>query len=509
MRRVKAALATCAGVESLFWFWSITQRHSLSAQPTTYAEGASGRPLKEAERRRAMDELVKAEFGAASGGAETTPERGRNWLSQWFFGTPFDEIPRQHARDFFAWALYNKTSTAMLTRDERDAVDRDIATVERLAEQALAADNSRSQLDDNTAEADPARRRSGALRCMRPTIDPTCLFDSHRPLIVYALTEAMSGVVQRVTLGRLGFERHTAGGMAYWYKAAPSALDPEKGASDARGRAPIVLFHGIGLGWFLYRDFVRDLIAANERGAESEGRSGGGGGAPLLLIETPSISLTLPWSPCPKPVDAVRSVMAILASRGWDDRRVSLWGHSFGTIYCGWMLKYHPGRVRSCTLVDPVNVGVQRATLCRSFLYEPRHRSKMQKFKRWFLHSDPRLVATLMRSFFWWENVLWLSDDELDGGSTTRLTDAGVDAREEYPGTVALFVAERDRYVDGPIVHADALKAKARRAERRARGDGRGRELEVVYWEGRASGHGKWLDRPETRDEVIRRILAE
>ena len=162
-----------------------------------------------------------------------------------------------------------------------------------------------------------------------------------------------------------------------------------------------------------------------------------------------------------------------------------------------------------------------------SFLYEPRHRSKMQKFKRWFLHSDPRLVATLMRSFFWWENVLWLSDDELDGGATTsgttsegttRVRDAaaapsaaaaaGAGAREESPGIVALFVAERDRYVDGPIIYADALKAKARRAERRARGHGGGRELEVVYWEGRDSGHGKWLDRPETRDEVVRRVLA-
>ena len=312
-----------------------------------------------------MDELVKAEFGTSSVGAATTPERGRNWLSQWFFGTPFEEISRQDARDFFAWALYNKSSSARLTCDEYDAVDRDIATVERLAEFSLAAGKSHSSLNDGTAEADPVRRRSGALHCMRPTIDPTSLFDAHRPLIVYALTEAMSGVVQRVTLSRLGFERHTAGGMAYWYKAAPSALDQENGARDARDRAPIVLFHGIGLGWFLYSSFLRDLVAANERGPKSEGRSGEGGGAPLLLVETPSISLTLPWSPCPKPIDAVRSVTAILEERGFANQRISLFGHSFGTIYCGWMLKYHAGLVHSCTLVDPVNVGVQRATLCR------------------------------------------------------------------------------------------------------------------------------------------------
>ena len=36
--------------------------------------------------------------------------------------------------------------------------------------------------------------------------------------------------------------------------------------------------------------------------------------------------------------------------------------------------------------------------------------------KRYLLHADPRLLGVLMRNFFWFENVLWLDEIDLDSG---------------------------------------------------------------------------------------------
>ena len=57
-----------------------------------------------------------------------------------------------------------------------------------------------------------------------------------------------------------------------------------------------------------------------------------------------------------------------------------------------------------------------------------------------------------MRNFYWYDNVLWL-DEDLD----RKAPDKG-------DGKVSLFVAEGDRYIDGPIIYGDAKAAEAARA---------------------------------------------
>jgi pimeloyl-ACP methyl ester carboxylesterase len=483
------------GCEALFWVWSSSQRKKLGQPLPPYCDSASGRPFLHAERRRAVDDLLTTEFEIEDGVA-TAPKRGQQWLSGWFFGTPFDAIARSRARDFLAWAWFNKTTADELASEELEEVEADLTRLEHLSACKLAAESCGSSAQH--ARDDAARERSGALDCMRPNIDDTALFDAHRPLCVYALTDFAMRCRSYYVMRSLGFERRSVGGMAYWARAralesATRATIPEH---DEKSRAPIVLFHGIGLGWCLYSTFLRELVEANDAAAETS--TSGGAPTPLLLVETPSVALTLPFSSSPKPIDAVRDVEEMLRKEGLDGNTVALWGHSYGTLSVGWLLKKRPELVHSCTLVDPVNVGVQRATLCRSFLYEPRARSKMQRFKRWLLHSDPRLVATLTRRFFWFENVLWLSDDELNGGG---------DNAARRGGSVALFIAKRDRYIDGEVVYADAVKAQTRRRRSRSKTGGTaGRELSTTLWGD--LNHGGWMNAAPTRREVILSTLA-
>ena len=221
------------------------------------------------------------------------------------------------------------------------------------------------------------------------------------------------------------------------------------------------------------------------------------------------------------------------------------------------VIKQVPSIVRNVALVDPVAVGAHRATLCRSFLYEPDVGGEIGgegggvvgKIKGWLLHSDPRLVGVLMRNFIWFENVLWL-DSELDAeapppaateavattttmttaaateavATTTTMTTAAAtatsttisqasspysedDAPTAAGGQVALFIGEADRYIDGLTIYEDAKAAIARREAEQQRGEGPGsggkpwRRLSATLW--KAQDHGEWLGKEEQRRAVI------
>jgi hypothetical protein len=114
-------------------------------------------------------------------------------------------------------------------------------------------------------------------------------------------------------------------------------------------------------------------------------------------------------------------------------------------------------------------------------------------------------VGTFTRGWFWFENLLWLDDGDLDGG-----IDGGTDGEIDGLGasavdgaSVSLFISERDRFIDGPTIFADAKAEQARRREKGSRGR---RALRSVLWEG--TGHGNFLRMSEKRREVIDTVLA-
>ena len=76
---------------------------------------------------------------------------------------------------------------------------------------------------------------------------------------------------------------------------------------------------------------------------------------------------------------------------------------------------------------------------------------------------------------------------------------------------MSLFVSERDRYIDGPTIFADAQAAAAQRqrcaeSEPTAAALSMRRALRPVLWQG--AGHGEFMSLPERRRELVQRVLG-
>ena len=501
-RGVAAALC----VEGAFYCWGVKQRRALSVQLPRYDDpqfAPSGLPYVEPKRRRDVRRLMAAEFGVATEGAKaTTPERGKRWVSGWFFDRPYSEIDREKVRKWVAWAWFNVKHVDEMSEAEAAEVEADIRAIEAATGEAFPPPS-----DAPSDAAPPPLPKSSSLFCMRPNVDKTSPFHGHKPIAIYFLTQFVIGYVKgRRVLSELGFERstikidktdigtgRTASKFSYWHRPPPAGSD-----AAAAERAPIVLFHGIGMGWgFSYPKFVRDVVA----------RADAAGGRPILAVELPHIALSVPSNYGPSPADAVSATETMIRRHSKSDR-ADFFGHSYGTVAVAHVLKQRPDLVRSAALTDPVCVGAYRATLCRTFLYEPDVgalkggvKGVVGKIKGWLLHADPRLVGVLMRNFIWFENVLWL-DEEVDAQAPQPRAGAPTDSASSE---VALFIAENDRYIDGPIIYDDARTAVERRREQPQ--PARGRKLLATLWEDQ--DHGEWLGKAEQRKDVIDVLLRQ
>ena len=145
MRFLRAPAAAYACAEAAFWCYSSAQTRSNNAYRPGYANAPGCEPFTPERRRREMDRIFSTEFGLERerpAGASTparTPERGRAWLSGWFFDTPFESIPREEVRTFLSWAYFNREGPAALTPAERDEVEATLTRLEHLAERPLSS----------------------------------------------------------------------------------------------------------------------------------------------------------------------------------------------------------------------------------------------------------------------------------------------------------------------------------------------------------------------------------
>ena len=170
----------------------------------------------------------------------------------------------------FTWAWFNHASTDALSPDEAKEVDADVARFEKLAGQPFSST--------------PPQRE---LQCMRPNVDNTFDLASHKPLLVYLLTELVVGtLMQRRLMSKLGFTRHTIGegsaSIAYWHRPAPSDAPPSNDAP------PLILLHGIGISWRVgYPNLLQELVdtAGQDRG--------------IIAPESPVVALTAPRTTAP------------------------------------------------------------------------------------------------------------------------------------------------------------------------------------------------------------------
>eukprot|EP00605_Chrysophyceae_sp_TOSAG23-4_P003009 GSChrysophyteH1.ASY1.ANO1.3314.1 assembled CDS len=246
-----------------------------------------------------------------------------------------------------------------------------------------------------------------------------CLDESvpvlHRPLLFYALLYLLKMVTSFVQLRCCGFQRHSISSaemdVTYWVRKTTSDSESEK--------SPYVFFHGISHGWWSYAAVIKAL-ASNRT---------------IVLMNMDNISIGSLSFDCLSPKAYANSVRAILRKHGIRNK-VTVFGHSFGSITAGWFLKYFPECVEHAILVDPVSVLLGLPNVAMNFLY--RTPSTLMEWVIYIFASTEITIAhTLYRHFTWHHNIVWL--DELS---------------EEI--SVTVLACGADDILSGPAVHCYA-----------------------------------------------------
>jgi pimeloyl-ACP methyl ester carboxylesterase len=218
------------------------------------------------------------------------------------------------------------------------------------------------------------------IKHVKMTLEPIPFI--HRPLIVYLFT----GISNKMTdffLLFSGFKRCESGPVRYWYRPAVSEIRTSKN--------PIVFFHGITSGWGVYWSMIKILSGQRE----------------TFLFDLDSVRVhSLQFKFLPSEIYC-QHVMQALESH--NVKKVSIVGHSFGSITSAWFVKQYPQYVDHLTLIDPVSLLLALPDVAYNFLYR-----KPSTFVEWLLHvmasREITVANALRRNFWWYKNVLWLED---------------------------------------------------------------------------------------------------
>ena len=157
----------------------------------------------------------------------------------------------------------------------------------------------------------------------------------HRPLVVYiclGLLEMAGNLLYTLN----GFQRMSTANVTYWYKA-PSASSSTHELEESNNY-PLLFMHGICGGYLGYLKMITTL------GSEKE----------VILVDFDQIKICnfAALKSSPSPEHYAKKVKTILNYHRIE--KISLVGHSFGTITATWFLKFFPENVAHLTLLDPV-----------------------------------------------------------------------------------------------------------------------------------------------------------
>ena len=221
------------------------------------------------------------------------------------------------------------------------------------------------------------------------TLQPNIPF-IHRPLVAYiglGLLEMVGSLIYTLN----GFQRMSISNVKYWYKT------PEFSSShrqDENKNYPLVFFHGICGGYLGYFNMIKAL------GVDKE----------VILVDFSQIRLCnfagLKSSPSPQQYAAL--VKKILDRHGIE--RISLVGHSFGSITATWFIKHFPEQVAHLTLLDPVSILLGMPDVAVNMIYRTPS-TFMELVIFIFATMDLTVSHTLYRHFFWYHNLFCIEKD--------------------------------------------------------------------------------------------------
>jgi pimeloyl-ACP methyl ester carboxylesterase len=305
------------------------------------------------------------------------------YLTGFCRGAQFKDIYIDNFRSFLVWAMYNKHFA--------EASQEELKQAEIVLKYA--------QKEHPELKNMPKGFNPDVQHC-RMTLDPIPIL--HRPLLMYVIIRLKEALTHAMYLPAYGFQRGEVNGQTYWYKrqsGANSKTTTENSSSDevkktisgSSGSEPMLFLHGISTGWGGYVDLACAM----------------GAGRDIILVDMDAVKLNSLQFQMPTPQKFADNIARILDRHHID--RVSLVGHSFGTMTAGWVLRALPERISHLTLLDPVSMLLSFPEVAYSFLY--RHPSTVME---WIIHvfaaREITISHTLRRNFWWYNNDLWLEE---------------------------------------------------------------------------------------------------
>lgn len=293
-----------------------------------------------------------------------------HYLFKFFKEAKFEDIHIENVRSFFGWAMYG-------------LFDKDLSKEERAQVQLVMEEAQ--------------RRYHHVLGKMKPGFNPAVQHTAfnlepipfvHRPLLMYIGASLIEIVSNLFLLRMAGFQKLELDGVTYWYRQSSSAPTD---SSSGLALDPILVLHGISTGWSFYAKLVLSL--AKDR--------------TVILYDFNSIKVKSLAFSMPTPVQFTQYVMRILKRHRIT--KVSVVGHSFGTITAGWLVKLHPEVVTHLTLIDPVSLLLLTGDVCYNFLY--RRPSSMIEWVIYLAASREITISNMLHRHFWWYvNAIFLED---------------------------------------------------------------------------------------------------
>ncbi|RUS25207.1 hypothetical protein BC938DRAFT_472484 [Jimgerdemannia flammicorona] len=335
----------------------------------------------------------------------------------WFFGVEFQRIRRENVLDWLAWAF--------LCRPLKD--------INMSEEDGKFLNHLLNELEVVSGHKFP-EGRDDDVKCARLTLDP--VEGIQRPLVAYLVISFMDQMCA-VTLYFLGFRRYSYDNVAYWLYMPDEAVQAETGLQknyDGVDRSPVVFVHGIGMGLMAYIPFLNFL---HKHPAYPRTR-------PLLLLELPHISMSLPFvtklSHPPTMHETVAAISSAFTRHGLV--APATWcGHSLGTIVAGWTRKHRPDLVRNMVLIDPVCFMLWEADLCHNFVYKMPC-SGWDLVQWYFVAKEAGITWILGRHFWWYQNILFPS----------QLLSLPSDSTNTQAPNVHIFLGGRDKIINASRV---------------------------------------------------------
>jgi pimeloyl-ACP methyl ester carboxylesterase len=207
----------------------------------------------------------------------------------------------------------------------------------------------------------------------------------------------------RFMMRRRGLERRSIGPVRYYFHPGRQASsENEESMSDhgtqpsfdGEADIPIIFVHGIGVGLIAYMPLVDALLAT---------------GRPLFFPEIPYVSAFRPLqSPNAvlSPAAVVSTMTAMLATHGYMS---GTWmGHSYGTSWLSYMIKYASHAVSAVAFLDPICFCLHQPRLTKAFVYISPDVGQLA----YFVRTDAIVNWTVQRSFPWAWICLFL--DQID-----------------------------------------------------------------------------------------------